>query len=148
MILQPGEFQYELQSIATAVRALAQSCPGDSLALLALLRQLEKLHREIRDGMFQASLPDNRQTLYALLRDIESQGGWPYIERMKLQSFLANLELEQAGEPGDRTSSENSSGDASIKPDWLSSTLANLAINLQTYSHPLRVIWRTLIAKC
>jgi hypothetical protein len=53
--------------------------------------------------MFQVSLPDNRQALYALLKDIESQGGWPYIERMKLQSLLANLQAENAGETGDST---------------------------------------------
>jgi hypothetical protein len=39
-------------------------------------------------------LPDNRQALYSLLRDIEAEGGWPYIERMRLQAFLTNLEQE------------------------------------------------------
>lgn len=87
-----GKLQTELQSVATVVRALAQNCQGDSLALVALLRLLEELHREIRDGIFQASLPDNRQALYNLLKDIETEGGWPYIERMRLQSFLANLQ--------------------------------------------------------
>ena len=98
---ESGQWQSELQTIATAVRALAQDCQGQSLALVAVLRQLEELHREIRDGIFQASLPDNRQALYTLLKDIEVEGGWPYIERMKLQSFLANLPVEAAGEPGD-----------------------------------------------
>jgi len=101
--LEPGKLEFELQDITTAVRALAQRCQGDSLALVALLRHLEELHREIRDGMFQVSLPDNRQALYALLKDIETQGGWPYIERMKLQSLLANLQAENAGETGDST---------------------------------------------
>ena len=94
---ESGQFSCELQAIAVAVRALALGCQGDSLALVALLRRLEELHREIRDGMFQASLPDNRQALYALIKDIETQGGWPYIERMKLQSFLANLPVEEVG---------------------------------------------------
>ena len=106
MSLQPGQLEFELQSIATAVRALAGSYQQDSQALLALLRQLEQLHREIRDGMFQASLPDNRQDLYALLKDIESEGGWPYIERMKLQSFLAYLHSQMEAEDGDRASLE------------------------------------------
>ena len=92
--------QSELQAIATAVRALAHNCQGDSLALLAVLRQLEELHREIRDGFFQVSLPDNRQALYALLKDIEAEGGWPYIDRMKLQSFLANLAAEEVQHTG------------------------------------------------
>jgi hypothetical protein len=94
------QWQAELQAIATAVRALAQGCQGDSLALVALLRQLEELHREIRDGFFQVSLPDNRQALYALLKDIEAEGGWPYIERMKLQSFLTKLTAEAAPDTG------------------------------------------------
>ncbi len=91
---ESGQLSTKLQAIATAIRALAQSCQEDSLALLALLRCLEELHRELRDGLFQASLPDNRQALYKLLKDIETEGGWPYIERMKLQSFLANLPAE------------------------------------------------------
>lgn len=86
--MQPAE----LEGIAHGVRELANSCQGNSLALLALLRILEQLHREIRDGIFQTSLPDNRQQLYALLKDIEEAGGWPYIDRMKLRSLLVNLE--------------------------------------------------------
>ncbi|MUL36026.1 hypothetical protein [Gloeocapsopsis dulcis] len=84
--------QAELQTIVNAIRTLAENCQGNNIALLALLRQLEGLHQEIRDGLFQASLPDNRQALYTLLRDIESQGGWPYIERMRLQALLVNVE--------------------------------------------------------
>lgn len=97
---ESGQWQSDLQAIATVVRALAQRGQGNSLALLALLRRLEELHREIRDEIFQASLPDNRQALYTLLKDIEAEGGWPYIERMKLQSFLA-LQPEDTGETGD-----------------------------------------------
>jgi hypothetical protein len=84
----------QLQAIASAVNNALQSSQGDAIAILALLRQLEQLHNEIREGAFQKSLPDNRQALYSLLRNIESQGGWPYIERMKLQSFLKDLEKE------------------------------------------------------
>ena len=81
--LPSGQIQPELQAITAAVRTLAQNSQGDNLAVLSLLRILEDLHREIQEGVFQASLPDNRQALYALLRDIEEAGGWPYIERMK-----------------------------------------------------------------
>ncbi|MBN3879050.1 MAG: hypothetical protein ACYTXT_19840 [Nostoc sp.] len=84
----------KLQAIATVVYDAATACEGDTVALLALLRQLEQLHREIRDGVFQESLPVNRRQLYSLLKDIESEGGWPYIERMRLQAFLANLPQE------------------------------------------------------
>ncbi len=88
------KFNSQLQAIANAVHNAEAFCQGDIVALLSLLRQLEKLHREIRDGVFQENLPTNRQALYALLKDIESEGGWPYIERMKLQHFLKNLPPE------------------------------------------------------
>ncbi|HEY9859599.1 MAG TPA: hypothetical protein V6D16_08840 [Candidatus Obscuribacterales bacterium] len=88
----------DFQAIAQVVRASAQSYEGDCLTLLALLRLLESLHREISDSFFQASLPTNRQALYALLRDIEAEGGWPYIHRMKLQALLANLPPNSLGE--------------------------------------------------
>ncbi len=81
-----------LQYIADAVRTLASRSENDSLALLALLRMLEGLHQEIRDNLFQASLPDNRRALYSLLKDIEASGGWPYIHRMKLRSLLVNFQ--------------------------------------------------------
>lgn len=86
----------KLEAITDAVKGAAQACQGDVTALLALLRQLEKLHKEIRDGIFQDSLPDNRQRLYSLLKDIESEGGWPYIERMRLQAFLVKMDEENA----------------------------------------------------
>lgn len=81
----------ELEATTTAIEALSQKFQGDSLALLSLLRVLEHLHREIREGAFQESLPDNRQQLYSLLKDIEESGGWPYIDRMKLRSLLVHL---------------------------------------------------------
>ncbi|HEY9637117.1 MAG TPA: hypothetical protein V6D14_27200 [Coleofasciculaceae cyanobacterium] len=89
------QLQNKLQAISANIRAVAASYQGNSVELLALLRALEQLHREIREDLFQASLPDNRQALYALLKDMEEAGGWPYIERMKLRSLLENLpELE------------------------------------------------------
>ena len=71
--------------------ALTSTAAGLVVALLALLRLLEQRHRDICETLFYDALPDNRQTLYALLRDIEVNGGWPYIQRMKLQALLANL---------------------------------------------------------
>ena len=92
----------DFQVIVAAVNTAAQQSQGDCLQLLALLRLLESLHREVCDGLFQPSLPTNRQALYALLRDIEAEGGWPYIHRMKLQSLLVNLasEIEEEIEAG------------------------------------------------
>ncbi|MEG3861082.1 hypothetical protein QT974_18545 [Microcoleus sp. herbarium12] len=86
--LESEKLQSQLQSLTEALRTLAESCQGDSVLLLGLLRALEASHREIRDGLFQASFPDNRQALYKLLRNIEANGGWPYIHRMKLRSIL------------------------------------------------------------
>jgi fido (protein-threonine AMPylation protein) len=93
-----GDLSSRLQDISTAVKEVAQACDGDVIALLAVLRHLEQLHREIRDGVFQANLPANRQRLYSLLRDIESQGGWPYIARMRIQTLLVNLSEEVSSE--------------------------------------------------
>lgn len=92
------EDQTELATIAQTVQDLAASYRGDSGKLLELLRLLESLHREVREEAFQEALPSNRQALYALLRDIERSGGWPYIPGMKLRALLAKLdpvELEQ-----------------------------------------------------
>lgn len=86
----------DLKAIAYHVRSAAQHRQGDSLELLALLRLLEALHREIRESFFQPTLPDNRQALYALLRDIEVNGGWPYINRMKLRTFMEQLNQESS----------------------------------------------------
>ncbi len=88
---QSGQLQPELQAIEVAVLALAEKSQGNILALLAVLRMLEQLHREIREGLFQASLPDNRQALYAMLKNIEDEGGWPYIDRMRLRDILVFL---------------------------------------------------------
>lgn len=90
------QLESELETLATLARTIAHQYQGKSLELLGLLRVLEGLHQEIRDSLFQQSLPDTRQALYTLLRDIELSGGWPYIHRMKLQAFLANLPDENS----------------------------------------------------
>lgn len=90
----PGsdKLSYKLQEMADLIHEYSLLCQGDILAVLALLRQLEKMHREVRENIFQESLPDNRQALHSLLKDIETEGGWPYIERMRLQDLMVNLE--------------------------------------------------------
>ncbi|MGA7936146.1 MAG: hypothetical protein WCA35_21510 [Kovacikia sp.] len=89
--IETEQLKPKLQAISDTILQLAEGCQGDTLSLLALLRTLESLHQEIRDSLFQESLPDNRQALYNLLKDIELSGGWPYIYRMKLQQLLTNL---------------------------------------------------------
>ncbi len=95
-----GQFQQALEAIAADIRAIASRCEGDTLAILALLRSLEAIHQEIRDSLFLNSLPENRQDLYALLRDIEAESGWPHIPRMRLRSLLVNLAPELASADG------------------------------------------------
>lgn len=112
--LESGKLQSQLQSLTEAIRTLAESCQGDSVLLLALLRTLESSHREIRDGLFQASFPENRQALYKLLRNIEANGGWPYIHRMKLREVLGYTQqlspLEDAPAESQSDSAETPQG--------------------------------------
>ena len=86
--LAQKDFQTAMSDIHGVVWTWAEDCQSDTHALLSLLRTLEQLHREIRVQLFEPSLPVTRKELYQLLRDIEEGGGWPYIERMKLQSLL------------------------------------------------------------
>jgi hypothetical protein len=81
----------ELDRIANEIHSIADRNRMDPVALLQLLRTLEHLHREIQQDYFQSALPNSRQALYTLLRDIEENGGWPYIQRWKLQALFANL---------------------------------------------------------
>ncbi len=89
-----GEVPVNLNDLVEDIRCLAQAYQGDPIAVLGVLRVLESLHREIRDGMFQECLPQNRQQLYALLRDIEAEGGWPHIPRMRVEALLERLRVE------------------------------------------------------
>jgi hypothetical protein len=84
----------EIQQITLKIQQLAEQNQDDALFLLALLRKLEQVHRQIRTSMFETSLPKTRNDLYNFVRDIEEEGGWPYIERMKLQQLLKNLPSE------------------------------------------------------
>lgn len=88
--------QPEHLAIVEAIQQLQQQHQGDAIALLQTLRLLERLHREVVDGPFREALPNNRQALYKLLRDIEAQGGWPYIPRFRLRSLLNWLAEQEA----------------------------------------------------
>lgn len=86
--------QSDLELLQQKIAAIAESASGNPVALLKLLRTLEQTHRQIREGLFQEVLPQNRQQLYHLLKEIEADGGWPYIPRARLQSFLAQMNPE------------------------------------------------------
>lgn len=77
------------------LEALAQELEGQPEALLELLRRLEHLHRSIQDGPFRSSLPSDRNQLFRLLEEMESSGGWPYIPRLQLRTFMGLLPRDQ-----------------------------------------------------
>ncbi len=93
-----------LKDTAKDICALAENNRGDSLFLLSLLRDLEKIHRQIRVEFFEAALPQTRNDLYQFVREIEEKGGWPYIERMRLKDLLRNINLEKKAESEDAQS--------------------------------------------
>ena len=78
-----------------ALTALAAAMQDDPAALLDLLRRIEKLHRAIQDGPFRDSLPGDRNRLFRLLESMEDSGGWPYIPRLQLRTFMELLQREQ-----------------------------------------------------
>ena len=84
-----------LKETSKSLYALAQKHREDSLFLLSLLRDLEKIHRQIRINFFEKGLPQTRNDLYQFVRDIEEKGGWPYIERMRLKDLLSKMEQER-----------------------------------------------------
>ena len=86
-----GSFPASLEEIVIRVNIASTQCGADPQRLVELLRTLEALHRDIRVNLLEPSLPNSRNDLYELLRDIDETGGWPYIERMKLQAFLKHL---------------------------------------------------------
>ena len=81
-----------LQPMLDQLRNLSEEHRGDPETLLSLLRELEALHREIQDGAFRASLPEDRQKLFGLLQTMELSGGWPYIPRLQLRTFIDLLD--------------------------------------------------------
>jgi hypothetical protein len=85
---------HHLDTLDKTIWQLAHELQGDGSSLLDLLRLLEKAHHNIREQYFQPTLPQNRQQLYALLREIEAEGGWPYIPRMHIRKLLTYLGTE------------------------------------------------------
>ena len=86
-----------------ALAGLAESLADDPAGLLDLLRRLEQLHRSIQDGPFRSSLPAERHRLFQLLEAMEDSGGWPYIPRLQLRTFMDLLQREaplEAAQPG------------------------------------------------
>lgn len=90
--------QAALAQALAQLEAAAHALEGQPEALLGLLRSLEQLHRSIQDGPFRASLPADRNDLFRLLSEMERSGGWPYIPRLQLRTFLDLLSSGAGGE--------------------------------------------------
>lgn len=91
----------ELSAMTEHLRSLAKKYEGDPQKLLGILRTLEQLHNEICENLFQPALPNTRHGLFDLLQDIEANGGWPYIYRIRLGDLCRNLiQAEDDGNGG------------------------------------------------
>jgi len=82
----------ELEAISDRLWQLAQDQEGNAASLLQILRVVEVVHKHIRDDLFQPALPTSRHELFNLLRDIETNGGWPHSYRMKINEICQYLE--------------------------------------------------------
>jgi len=104
-----AQIDTELAQLSELVLSLAKDCQNDPNLLLGLLRTLEMLHRQVRLELFEPSLPNTRHSLYTFLKDMEERGGWPYIQRSKIQYLCANLlnaEAKEAKPQGDNSEQE------------------------------------------
>jgi len=96
---EPRAWEARLQALLADVDAIAADLEGESAPLLTLLRQIEALHRRIQDGPFRTSLPADRHQFFTLLQAMETSGGWPYIPRLQLRTFLDMLERDDQDLP-------------------------------------------------
>ena len=96
---EPKAWEARLQTLLADVDAIAADLEGESAPLLTLLRQIEALHRRIQDGPFRTSLPADRHQFFTLLQAMETSGGWPYIPRLQLRTFLDMLERDDQDLP-------------------------------------------------
>ena len=88
--------QQRLSEVLSVLEELTTELDGNPEALLTLLRQLEQLHRTVQDGAFRSSLPSDRSELFELLRTMEQSGGWPYIPRLQLRTFMDLLQRDRS----------------------------------------------------
>jgi hypothetical protein len=93
MSLTPAQ-QTSLSNQLQSLQQLTQELNGNPEALLEVLRQIEQLHRTVQDGAFRGSLPTDRSQLFGLLQNMERSGGWPYIPRLQLRTFMDLLQLD------------------------------------------------------
>ena len=88
----------ELEIISDRLWEIAQDRQDSAPSLLQILRVIESIHKRIRDDLFQSALPTSRHELFNLLRDIETNGGWPHIYRMKINEICRYLDQPEESE--------------------------------------------------
>jgi hypothetical protein len=84
-----NQFHSDFSMITKLIRQVVDQSKGDAIAQLRVLRFLEHLHQDIRESEFQPALPTDRHGLNNLLKEMEAQGGWPYIPKMNLRALLS-----------------------------------------------------------
>lgn len=95
----PTTWDTRLEALLQGLDGLAAEVDGEPEALLLLLRRLEDLHRTIQDGPFRASMPADRGELFNLLQSMEKSGGWPYIPRLQLKTFMDLMQSDGSSSP-------------------------------------------------
>jgi len=103
------------QDITQRIEAAVESCEQDTASLLSLLRVIEQLHRRVFNDHFVPTLPNSRQALYALLREMEAEGGWPYIPKMRIYELINYLNA-QAAAIAEQEEDDDPDQDAEDKP--------------------------------
>lgn len=91
--------QSDFTTIASLIQQVVHQSEGDVIAYLKVLRFLEHQHQGIRESHFQPALPPDRHGLYNLLKEMESEGGWPYIPKMTLKELISHEARSEASEP-------------------------------------------------
>jgi hypothetical protein len=84
-----NHLQSNFSMIASLIQQVVHQSEGDVIAHLRVLRFLEHLHQDIRESHFQPALPTDRHGLNNLLKEMEAEGGWPYIPKMTLRELIA-----------------------------------------------------------
>lgn len=105
-----GVQQQRLEALLGELEALASGLEGQPAALLEVLRRLERLHRQIQEGSFRTSLPAERNQLFRLLQQMESSGGWPYIPRPQLHTFIKLIQAAPESASGPQLAGNEARG--------------------------------------
>ena len=83
------QLQSNFSSINALIQEIVDQSQGDVIAHLKMLRFLERVHNNIRELHFQPALPADRHGLHNLLKEMEAEGGWPYIPKMSLRDLIS-----------------------------------------------------------